>query len=146
MKKKKRVWSHFEDKSGKKHSIAGIDGYSFGDRLLEGVMFIISITKDGELKAKVQDSDKDYFSDLNEERWLASAVSHAEENDIFYKVNQKGSSVLNSGDLVLKDINGKLSSDNGKPEREPIMIGKTINGKDLMAEINKNIKKKENKK
>ena len=46
-----------------------IDGYSFGDRLLEGVMF--TINKEG--KARIQEEDAGYFKGLNKEHWLKLA-------------------------------------------------------------------------
>lgn len=46
-----------------------INGYSFAERLLEGVMFKV-FYKDGELIAEVMPEDADFFSDFNEIRWL----------------------------------------------------------------------------
>ena len=63
---------HFETVSGKIVKTAEFDGYSIGDRLLEGLMFQISVQEDGTLKASVKDKDKDkaYFSDFNQEKFL----------------------------------------------------------------------------
>ena len=62
---------------------AMIDGYNFGDRLLEGVMFIISIGEDGFLSAKTHSDDKKYMSRLNEAVWLEKAVEYSEMHDFF---------------------------------------------------------------
>jgi hypothetical protein len=55
-----------------------IDGYPFGDRLLEGVMF--TIDKYG--KARIQEEDKAYFKRLNEKHWCELAEEHATEADV----------------------------------------------------------------
>lgn len=59
-----------------------LDGYSFGDRLLEDVMF--EITKEGDkFTAKISKECEDYFEDLNKEKWLKEAEKYASTNDIF---------------------------------------------------------------
>ncbi len=59
------------------------DGYSFGDRILEGVMFK-AYYEDNELKVDpVDDWDKDtYLKGLNKEHWMKLALSHAKDLDI----------------------------------------------------------------
>ena len=42
---------------------AKFDGYSFGDRLLEGVMFIATIAEDGTLSIEITQSMQDIFQD-----------------------------------------------------------------------------------
>jgi len=54
-----------------------IDGYAFGDRLLEDVEFEIRKDKDGNLTASVEPSAANYFSQLNEKKWLKEAVKRA---------------------------------------------------------------------
>ncbi len=51
-----------------------IDGYPFGDRLLEGVMF--TINKEG--KARIQEEDEGYFVGLDKEHWCKLAEEHAD--------------------------------------------------------------------
>jgi hypothetical protein len=58
-----------------------MDGYAFGDRLLEGVMFEVRVGKKG-LDVKVADDCEEYFSGLNTKKWLKAAKEHAQENDI----------------------------------------------------------------
>ncbi len=48
---------------------AFFDGYSVGDTLLEGVMFRCTIVGDM-ISVRVVDSCADYFSRLNETKWL----------------------------------------------------------------------------
>jgi len=68
-----------------------VDGYAFGDRLLEGVMFKIK-AKDGVLTAEVMPRSAAYFEHLNKEKWLAEAVRYAERNDLFE--DREGNEVL----------------------------------------------------
>ena len=42
-----------------------INGYSFGDRLLEDVMFEVEFKDKEVLRVKVDEDSKDYFKDLN---------------------------------------------------------------------------------
>jgi len=74
-----------------------IDGYSFGDRLLEGVMFEIKFNNNDEvISVEVQESAKGYFENLNQEKWLNAAKKYAEsilsegdEVDIPYDLKKK---------------------------------------------------------
>ena len=72
-------FKHFETESGQKHKVAQFDGYSIGERLLEGVTFEITIQEDGTLSASVIERDKGYFSQFNQELWLSKAVEHAKD-------------------------------------------------------------------
>ena len=47
-----------------------LDGYPFGDRLLEGVMFIVDNRNDKPVVAGVTNSCKPYFNQLNKEMWI----------------------------------------------------------------------------
>lgn len=59
------------------------DGYGFGERILEGVMFIGTLSPDGKiLSVKVRDIDADYFSDLNQKKWLKEAKTYLGETDV----------------------------------------------------------------
>jgi predicted RNA-binding Zn-ribbon protein involved in translation (DUF1610 family) len=57
------------------------DGYWFGDRQLEGIMFIAKKNDDGTCKVRAED-DK-YLATLNKKYWLKMAKEFAEDNDIF---------------------------------------------------------------
>lgn len=48
-----------------------IDGYSFGERTLEGVMFEVKINRQGKPTLSVTDSCRDYFATLNQKMWLS---------------------------------------------------------------------------
>ena len=56
-----------------------LDGYDFGDRLLEGVMFEVRVADDGTISIQVQEKHRSYFSQLNEQMWLEAAKERAEE-------------------------------------------------------------------
>lgn len=59
-----------------------MDGYAFGDRLLEGVKFRVSpgVTKHG-LKVVIDPGSADYFSDLNQKKWMREARQYAKKLD-----------------------------------------------------------------
>ena len=56
--------------------MAYLDGYAFGDRLLEGVTFEIRI-KNGKVTAATTLGCKSYMADLNEKKWLKEAARFA---------------------------------------------------------------------
>lgn len=61
------------------------DGYAFGDRQLEGVMFVCSQPKKGQFKVRFKDDPKTdpYLVTLNTKYWLKAAKDYAKKNDIF---------------------------------------------------------------
>ena len=66
-----------------KIDFALMDGYPFGDRLLEGVMFIVILDDDHKASVKIAPDYADYFSQFNEAHWYPIAKRYAEKNDIF---------------------------------------------------------------
>ena len=63
-----------------------LNGYLFGDRTLEGVMFKVRKNDDGTCKVEPANGswDKDsYLRELNKEYWMKLAKEFAEQNDIF---------------------------------------------------------------
>lgn len=59
-----------------------VDGYDFGDRVMEGVMFKVE-DKDGKPHAiGVIDSCKEYFEDFNKDTWLRRCEAFCEDLDI----------------------------------------------------------------
>jgi hypothetical protein len=76
-------YKHFETESGKTITTAQFDGYSFADRMLEGLQFQITVQADGTLKAWVKPEDEDFFSDFNTTKFLKLAVEYAQGNDSF---------------------------------------------------------------
>ena len=73
-------FKHFETESGNIVMTAEFDGYNIGERLLEGLMFQITIQPDGTLKASVLEEDEEYFSEMNTIKWLKRAEIFASEN------------------------------------------------------------------
>ena len=53
------------------------DGYGFGDRMLEGVIF--KGFKSG--KVEITEDSKSYFEDLNKRKWLKEAKEYLAELD-----------------------------------------------------------------
>ena len=107
---------HFETVSGKIVKIAEFDGYSIADRLLEGLMFQISVQEDGTLKASVKEKDKAYFSDFNQEKFLKLAVDYAYENDIFYEPTSGEECCIVFETNSVKDINDMSEEDDETEE------------------------------
>lgn len=61
-----------------------VDGYSVGERELEGCYFEITI-QDDKVVAKIRDKDKDWFehfSEKDQNRWIEWAIEDAEENGV----------------------------------------------------------------
>ncbi len=82
-------FSHFANgENNNKSNQAMLNGYSFGDRMLDGIMFIITITN-GKLSAKVCDEDSEKFSYYvnSEKKWLKKAVKCAKWYDMFISLN-----------------------------------------------------------
>lgn len=76
-------FKHFETESGNKVTTAEFDGYSIDERLLEGLIFQITIQPDGTLKSSVRTEDEDYFSQFNTSKFLKEAEDYAVECDEF---------------------------------------------------------------
>jgi len=60
---------------------AKFDGYPFGDRQLEGVMFVARKNDDGTCEVRAED-ERDLHG-LDKAYWLEMAKAFAEKNDIF---------------------------------------------------------------
>jgi hypothetical protein len=98
-----------------------MDGYSFGDRQLEGVMFIVTVEEDGRLSVQTSPEYADYMSSLNEEMWLEEALDYAERNDMFEGLD-------GTEDIGLIMTNGDYNPGPQQPTRnqaQPITIQKT---------------------
>ncbi len=83
-----------------------IDGYDFGDRLLEGVYFYAKISDDRYSLEIVKTSAPDYMENLNKNKWYKTALNHfndyvfvdeslsssyiiAPESEIPFKISEK---------------------------------------------------------
>jgi hypothetical protein len=56
------------------------DGYSFGDRLLEGVMFEADIEDNQIRDVRIAPShDDSYWEDLNQKKWLKEAEQYVKD-------------------------------------------------------------------
>lgn len=69
------------------------DGYAVGDRLLEGVMFDITVDFEARevVDVKVQKQYERYFDDLNTKKWLQEVKEHAQYTveDIFANMSEE---------------------------------------------------------
>ena len=73
-------YKFFETQSGRKIKTAEFDGEIIADRLLEDVMFQVTIQDDGTLKVSVKEEDEDYFEQFNAFKFLKEAQEYAERN------------------------------------------------------------------
>lgn len=92
-----------------------VDGYQFGDRLLEGVMFKITVTKQNKLKAEIAPGFEDSLEGLDKKYWLKLAVEHAETVDIF-----EADSKSSGEDVILYDHSKSFDKQIASFESEPI--------------------------
>jgi hypothetical protein len=81
-------------------TVFSINGYDFGDRLLEGVMFRAKLSEDGKELTVIGTSDNKYMSDLNSEKWMKVALK------LFTQIANEGDFVFSekshkSSDLIL---------------------------------------------
>ena len=76
-------FKHFETESGNIVKTAQFDGYSIAERLLEGLMFQVTVQEDGTLKTYLKKEDESWFSQFNVEKWMKEAEEHSYKNDIF---------------------------------------------------------------
>jgi predicted RNA-binding Zn-ribbon protein involved in translation (DUF1610 family) len=58
-----------------------VDGYSFGDRLLEGVIFRVTRNSQGGLKAVVEPEFADYMGKMNAKKWIKECIRYVEEHE-----------------------------------------------------------------
>ena len=73
---------YFETDDEQQLDTALFDGYPVGDRLLEGVMFIVNIVN-GKLEATIHPDDEGYFSTLNTKLWLKKVTDYIQDYDVF---------------------------------------------------------------
>ena len=66
----------FVDEDGETVKYAYVDGYNFGERLLEGVIFCLTI-KDDKVTADIRKADASYMKQLNKKMWVKEAVKYA---------------------------------------------------------------------
>ena len=69
----------FEKEDGTIIQTAYFDGYHFGDRLLEGVMFKVTVTEKGKLEVEPCPDAEDYLKDVNRKKWLGEAKKFAKD-------------------------------------------------------------------
>jgi len=69
------------DDCGFEAEFTHLDGYGIGDRLLEGVIFKVTIDENGEYQVKVLPEHAEYFSDLNEQKWIAALIKECKDHE-----------------------------------------------------------------
>jgi hypothetical protein len=92
---------------------AVVNGYSFGDRLLEDVRFKITIDANGTFHAEVFPQYKEYFNDLNTTKWLAEACRFAQTVDVYEDENDE---------IIFYDDEKPLKDQNFFSETVPIIV------------------------
>ena len=101
LKSEKPVARCFEDGDGFETQVAFIDGYGFGDRLLEGVMFRLELLPDKYLEVSTAPKSASYMKDLNEARWLKAALASAiDDDDGMFSEKERGGRDLGYADYV----------------------------------------------
>lgn len=94
--------------SGKKILPSAIvDGYSFADRLLEGVIFKATVVNDTTMEVTLNDEqDEDYMSDLNSEKMFRYAADSFLSKHGVHQGNDKGYNAYSMGnETSSSDIN-----------------------------------------
>lgn len=76
-------FKHFSFHDGRTTNVAYMNGYSFGDRMLEGIAFKVEIVN-GDLVVNFAEPNGIYEQTLDQKYWLEQAQRYAEDEDIFY--------------------------------------------------------------
>ena len=63
--------------------IVHVDGYGFGDTLLEGVMFVVQIKDNKPVCLGVKEDQQAYFEKFNKEYWKKLCEDFCESYDVF---------------------------------------------------------------
>lgn len=102
-----------------------VNGYDFGDRLLEDVYFEIKIVNNKAKCVGVREEDKDYMSDLNEKKWIKAATDYANDTDLFQDLDKSepGYDILIFDDVAKKFVYSIDEYTGKKPARPaPVAI------------------------
>ncbi len=59
-----------------------VDGYAFGDRMMEGVMFRVRLFEDRWICDGVRDEDKAYMSKFDWKYWKSRCEEYCQANDL----------------------------------------------------------------
>lgn len=119
-----------------------VDGYCFGDRLLEGVMFYAD-AKDGVVDfdtIRVGPDDVNYFSDLNEKKWLAAACEFIKETDALETLDGKENVWVENNDKPTCEPQAMNLEGLGSQSIKPRAITE-ISSEDFFASLKKKKKK-----
>lgn len=98
-----------------------VDGYGFGERLLEGVGFEIRWNEAGTgYTAKVEASSAEYFSQFNEAKWLKEAAEFTEHEE-FAACGKCGNEI-------------EMPELHKRPEAKPLVVGLS-SFKDVLGQL-----------
>ena len=82
---------------------ATLDGYFIAERLLEGVIFKITVNPSGSrLVAETAPEAEDYMSGLNKKKWLKEAASYAKKDDVLACPSCEGEVYVEEADAKKK--------------------------------------------
>ena len=73
----------FDDEFGQQYSKAYLDGYSFGDRMLEGLIFEYTLDLEGYLIIGLWENQFNKATGLDLDHWLKLGLEFGIEHDIF---------------------------------------------------------------
>jgi hypothetical protein len=128
-------FKHFIDDDGNTFNMAMMNGYNVGGKVLENVLFEIHVQENGDISVNVRAEDADYFSTLNEAKWLKEVKTFAINYDIFTVVDTNGEMVevypeyievanpvgkVNIGASTLSKIGGLFADDEDSQVETPI--------------------------
>lgn len=78
-----KLYGFINETQAREVDVLYLDGYNFGDRLLEGVIFQIRVAPGGDnLAVSVDGQDEKYLKDLNSRKWLNEAREYALTTDV----------------------------------------------------------------
>lgn len=100
---------YFLDEQNNKLSSAYFDGYGFGDRLLEGVMFRATILENGTIIVTTKPEDAGYLEDLNMVKWMKEAHEVAKDDSTSFSNEHGQGEILlvtdENEDFYIKEYN-----------------------------------------
>lgn len=132
-------WKHFKTVDGNTTNKITVNGYNYGDTLLEDVLFDIEI-KEGELEIKVQNSSKEYFSQLNEEHWYSTILETFEEGEPIFTENGEEMVLILENENI-SNLTNNLQSQNIVPINNSLLNELGIDNDDVDPEFEKNTEK-----
>jgi hypothetical protein len=125
-------FKHFETVSGKFVMNAEFDGYNIADRMLEGVMFQVSINPDGTLSISVKKEHEEYFSNFNREMFLKKAEEYVINS---FKRDDEFTDPISKEDCFLVEMEDQKDNSDDTTEDMNELIETKVKKIDLIDQI-----------